>query len=175
MAKGENRLATKGTMKHRVTLFAIFISALMAVPPSMRADEPNEILAVRPSARADKPNDILVVVNLSVKIKELTVEDARDYFLKKKYSWPGGKKAIAVNAKANKLLRTDFREKVLNMTTGDEIRYWQQRQIKFAETHPPEFSNTLKAVFKLKGAISYVYRSDYKEKVSKIVLVIPAN
>ena len=60
------------------------------------------------------------------------------------------------------------------MSPAEEQRYWRDAKVKGTENEPVSFSNTLQAVFKLKGALSYVYRKDFREGVSKVVLVIPA-
>ncbi len=37
---------------------------------------------------------------------------------------------------------------------------------------PATFSNLLKAVFKVNGSVGYVFRSDYKEGVVKVLMVL---
>ena len=39
---------------------------------------------------------------------------------------------------------------------------------------PFSFSDALRAVFKVKGAVGYVFRGDYKPGVVKIIMVLPA-
>jgi hypothetical protein len=60
------------------------------------------------------------------------------------------------------------------MSVSEERSYWQNSKIKRGVSEPRAFGNVLKAVFKLRGAVSYVYRSQYKAGAAKIVLVIPA-
>ena len=55
----------------------------------------------------------------------------------------------------------------------DEDSYWAEAKIMKGMTSPPEFSNVLKAVFKVDFSIGYVFRKDYKEGVVKILRVIP--
>jgi hypothetical protein len=126
------------------------------------------------AAFAESPNDILVVTSLSVKTKSVTVEELRDFFLKVRSSWPSGERVIPIHTGDDPHLRNQFREMVLKMSSSEERRYWQTKQVKDGDSDPPIFANVLKVVFKLRGAISYVYRSQYKEGVAKVLLVLPA-
>lgn len=125
-------------------------------------------------AAAESPNDILIVANTASGGGSLSVTDVRDMFLKKRSSWGNGVKVAPLNAVEGSALRTAFRAKVLGMTAGEERAYWQERKIKAGEAVPPEFGDTLRAVFKLKGAIGYVLRSQFKAGTAKVLLVIPA-
>jgi ABC-type phosphate transport system substrate-binding protein len=131
-------------------------------------------LALPSLARAENPKDILIVANAAAGVTELSLADVRDMFLKKRTSWPGGTKVVPVNVTDGSGLRNDFRAKVLSMTSAQEQSYWQERKIKAGESTPSVFGDTLRAVFKLRGAIGYVYRSQFKEGTAKVLLVIPA-
>jgi ABC-type phosphate transport system substrate-binding protein len=123
---------------------------------------------------AESPKDILIVANSAAGVNKVSLADVRDMFLKKRTSWPGGAKVVPVNINDGNGLRNDFRAKVLGMTSAQEKAYWQERKIKAGESTPSEFGDTLRAVFKLRGAIGYVYRSQFKEGTAKVLLVIPA-
>ncbi len=126
-------------------------------------------------ARAEDPKDILVVVNKSASLTTtLSPEALRNLFLLYRTSFEGGGRAVIINAKNGTPLREDFRRKVLDMSQEEELRYWQERKVRSGQIAPAEFSNPLKAVFKIKGAVGYVYRSQYREGVVDVVLVIPA-
>jgi hypothetical protein len=88
--------------------------------------------------------------------------------------WSSGAKVVPLNVTNGSGLRDDFRARVLGMTSAQEQSYWQERKIKAGESTPSEFGDTLRAVFKLRGAIGYVYRSQFKEGTAKVLLVIPA-
>ena len=120
------------------------------------------------------PMDIFIIVHRGVDAKDITQEMVRDLFLKKKVYWSVTERALAVNS-ADSALRDDFRGKVLKMTEAEEQRYWRDARVMGTQIEPTAFPNTLQAVFKLKGAVSYVYRKDYREGVSQVVLVIPAS
>jgi len=124
--------------------------------------------------QADDPGDILIVANKSVRVSSITVNEAKNLFLQKRTQWPGGAKAIPINAPQKAEIRAHFDERVLSMSLEDELVYWYKKKIQTGSSAPPEFTNPLKAVFRLKGAVGYVFRSQYREGVAKILLVLPA-
>ena len=125
-------------------------------------------------ARAQNPTDILIIVNKSSKIKQISMDELRDIFLLKRNSWKNGGKVIPIHNREGSESRAAFRKRILNMSSSQEKTYWQERKIKAGVTAPVDFGNTQKAVFKLKGAVSYVYRSQFKEGATKIIMVVPA-
>lgn len=131
-------------------------------------------LALPSIAAADDPDDIMVIANSSVTASKITKDELRDIFLKKRTSWSNSGTVKPINASDGSELRKEFCEAVLQMTTEEEKRYFQEEKIKQGLTEPNSFSNTQKAVFKLRGAVSYVFRSEFKEGVAKVLLVIPA-
>ncbi len=126
-------------------------------------------------ARAENPNDILIVVNKGVKQDSITPGELKNLFLKDKTTWRDGQKVVPVHAPGGSAVRKAFVSRILGMSIEDEKIFWQKRKIKTGKVKPVEFGNSLKAVFKLRGSISYVFRSQYREGVVKIVLVLPAN
>jgi hypothetical protein len=145
-------------------IFKAFLSLVVLIGAAISAD----------IARAENPNDILIIANLGVKTNSIAVDELRDLFLKKRTSWGSGEKAVPLNVADNPKLREEFRATVLKMSSTEEQSYWQVRKIKEGVSDPPTFGNIQKAVFKLRGALSYIYRSQYKEGVAKVVLVLPA-
>lgn len=121
----------------------------------------------------ENPMDILVVVNKNVPVNSVNETVLRGIFLKVRKDWPGGQAAMPVNAKDD-TLRAAFRSKVLQMDASAEKRHWEEVKVKYGQSEPPSLSNNLKAVFSLKGAVSYVYRKDFAEGIAKVVMVIPA-
>ncbi len=120
-----------------------------------------------------KPDDILIIVNNSVDIDQIQPDEVRAIFLKRKMSWSDGTKAVPINAPDGTRIREDFRRLIVGMNQNKEQIYWQKQMIKHGRNRPPEFPNPLKAVFKLRGSGSYVYRSDFKKNVAKVILVLP--
>lgn len=126
------------------------------------------------SARAESPKDILLICNKGVQNASLTTDEVRAIFLKQRKNWNGGAKIIAIHSPEATDLRVQFQKNVLGMQPEEELIYWFAQQARGKGGPPIEFRNTLKAVFKISGAISYVFRQDYKEGVAKILLVVPA-
>ncbi|MCP4679591.1 MAG: hypothetical protein GY854_29685 [Deltaproteobacteria bacterium] len=127
------------------------------------------------SDASNRPMDILIVANKNVKTEKISIGDLRNIFLKDQLSWRAGNKAVPIHSSSS-TLRTEFVKRVLNMDTiSQEKMYWKKQKISHGVAEPPAFSNNLKAVFKLKGSVSYVYRNQYIEGVAKVLLVLPAN
>jgi len=145
--------------KHLLVAFAVLVLGAIWAPSATLADD---------------PNDILIVANKSVRVNSITENEAKNLFLRKRTQWPDGAKALPINASQKAEVRGVFDEKVLGMSLEDELVYWYKKKIQTGSSAPPEFSNPLKAVFRLKGSVSYVYRSQYREGVVKILLVVPA-
>lgn len=127
-----------------------------------------------PHALADSPDDILIVVNSALRLKNVSATELRDIFLRRRETWGNGVRAVPVYAK-DAQLRKDFRQRFLKLAESEETRFWQRYQIKTGKSQPPSFSNTLRVVFKLTGAVGYVYRSEYRKGVANILLVLPAS
>jgi ABC-type phosphate transport system substrate-binding protein len=125
------------------------------------------------SVVANDPEDILVVVNVSVAEKSVELEELRTIFLKMRTSWRSGGKVVPINPKNGSALRRQFQERVLGMSADEEKSYWEKQKITKGVEPPPEFTNTLKAVFRIKGSVTYIYRSQYREGVSKVLYVLP--
>ncbi|MDJ0764103.1 MAG: hypothetical protein QNJ97_14065 [Myxococcota bacterium] len=132
------------------------------------------LLLQAPKIRAEDPSDILIIANQSASASQISPDVLRDIFLKKRTAWPSGGKVTPVNASPGSDLRKAFRDHILKMTTNEEQQYWQDLKIRKGAAEPPVFSQPLRAVFHLKGSVSYVFRSQYKEGVVKVLLVIPA-
>lgn len=137
------------------------------------------LLSSPTSARGESPEDIIVFVNKALKVDSVNLDELKKIFLKQKTSWSAREKIVCINAKEGTPLRSIFRERVLKMDEKSEHVYWQEQKIRHQLTTPAEFSNTIKAVFKVEtifksmGAISYAFRKDVPENVVKTVLVIP--
>lgn len=117
----------------------------------------------------------MIIANPSGSNQGISLDDIKSIFLKKRTNWPRGGNAVPINARKGSAVREEFVQRVLNMTQAEESNYWKEEQIKSGLTAPVEFSNVLKAVFKLKGSVSYIYRSEYREGVAQIIYVLKAS
>ena len=132
------------------------------------------LLALLPSgvANAESPDDILIIANNSVGVNSVSLQELRTMFLKQRQNWKSGGKVFPLNAKPGTPIRKVFQAKVLGMDTTSEQAYWQDQRIRKGLSKPSAFSNPLKAVFSVKGSISYCYRKQYKPGLAKVLLVL---
>lgn len=122
---------------------------------------------------SENPQDILIIANKSVKSTGIGLEEIKGFFLKKRKFWPNQLKAVPINQKADSPLRVEFARRVLDMSPMQEKNYWGEMKIRRGEMGIPEFAHVLKATFKLKGSIGYIYRHEYREGVVNVLLVLP--
>ena len=118
------------------------------------------------------PDDILIVANKGVSVDKVSLKELKSIFLKKRTSWKNGGKVVAIHARVGTPIRNAFTTRVLGLDNTREQAYWQDMMVKSGVKQPPALGNRLKAVFKLSGGVSYIYRVDYKPNVSKVLLVI---
>jgi hypothetical protein len=135
------------------------------------------IWAWSPASRAEDPNDLLIVANKTVPVDTTTPEELRVIFFKKKTSWKRGREIQPIHAPTNSPERKAFARRVLGKSHQEAHRAWNDRQVMYGIIPPPELPSDdharLRRVFSTKGAISYVWRKDYLEGVTKILLVLP--
>lgn len=130
-------------------------------------------LTIPSSGRADGDDDaLLIIANNGVKESTITASEVKQIFLKQRASWRSGGKVTPINAKPGSPERAAFLKKVLGMNASEETSYWQDQKIKKGLTPPPEFANTPKAVFSLKGSIGYCLKSAYRPGTVKVLLTL---
>jgi len=125
------------------------------------------------SARADSFEDILVVANRKVSVDSVTLAELQSIYLGQRKSWKKGGKIKPINAKVGSRLRSVFRKKVLGLDETRETNYWQMQKVRKTGTPPVESVNTLLAVIKNSGSVSYVFRKNYRQGLVKVLLVLP--
>ena len=118
---------------------------------------------------------VAVASNNDVSVDKISLAEVRNLFLGWQTVWSGGGKVVKINAKEGSPIRAAFRNKILRMTREQEGRHWKDQKVRKGLRPPVEFGNVLKAVFKLKRSVSYVYRSEYKPGVVKVLAVVSAN
>lgn len=127
------------------------------------------LLAGLLSGRPAIASELLIIANKSVKEGSVSAAMLKSFFLRKRTSWPSGEKVVPINAKEGSDLRQAFRERVLKMTKADENAYWNDQKIRKGIKKPAEIKSMIKAVFSVKGSIGYVFGSDLKSKVVKVL------
>ncbi|MEW5948014.1 MAG: hypothetical protein AB1711_01220 [Thermodesulfobacteriota bacterium] len=125
-------------------------------------------------AWAEGPTDILVIANKGVALDSISKDTLADLFLKKKgVKDNAGNDLVPINAPEGSPLRDAWAKRVLGMDAGSEVAYWKKMLVASGTQAPKSLPNTMAAAFSVKGAISYIKRSDYKEGVAKVLAVIP--
>jgi hypothetical protein len=119
------------------------------------------------SSHGQSKDELVIIVSMSQKVEKVTRDEIKQIFLKKKTSLKGFGRIIPINAPENTELRTVFRKTVLELSERDEKIYWSEQQIRRQIQPPAEIGNTVKAVFKLKLAISYAFRKSIPNNVVK--------
>ena len=123
---------------------------------------------------ADAPKEFLIIANKSVKVNSISKVQLRQIFMKRQGSWPDGSRVVPINAKDGSPLRSSFVKEIIGMSSNEEKYYWEKEKIRSGVKPPPEFGNTLKAVFRIKDSVGYVFRRDYASGIGRIVLIVPA-
>lgn len=124
------------------------------------------------TAQAEPAEDLLIIANRSLRVGQVSPAALKQIFLRQRTSL-SGTRIVPLNARPGTATRALFRARVLKMTPAEEARHWQALRIRGEERAPTSFRNTLKAVFKVRGAIGYVPRSKFRKGVARILLVIP--
>lgn len=131
------------------------------------------ILASAPAFAQPATRELVVFVNKDVKVDKLTREELKQIFLKKRTTWEGGQRIACINAKDGTPLRDAFRKAVLGLTAAEESQFWQEQKVRGEADEPRSFGDTVKAVFMLKGSVSYAFREDVRGDAVKVFLVLP--
>jgi hypothetical protein len=125
-----------------------------------------------PSSGQSDADTLVIITHKSVSVDHMTIAEVRRVFLKERTDWKNGERAFPINGKPGTKARMLFQKKVLNMSDNEETTYWQNQKIKRGLTPPPEFTNTQRAVFSLKGSLGYCLKSEHKPGASKIILTL---
>ncbi len=70
---------------------------------------------------------IAVVVGQKSFITEISIDDLRELYLRRRRLWPNGLRAIPLNLPADNPLRERFSRTVLGRSTQDLVSYWNAR------------------------------------------------
>lgn len=117
-------------------------------------------------------DELVAFVNKDISVSSVSSDELRQMFLGVRTSWPGGGRVTCVNASDGTRSRDLFRSLVLRMSAAEEKRYWEEQKVQGKGQEPPAFANTVKAVFRLKGGVSYGMRSEVRGDVVRIVATV---
>ena len=99
------------------------------------------------------------VVHAENPVSRLTISELKDYYFKRKRTWPDGTTVRFIDRGANSDLRKELLSSYLNMSAGDVDQYWIGQKLYSGDSTPlqqPSELLTLQLVSSLKGSISYV-------------------
>lgn len=121
------------------------------------------------TAKCADSEPVFVIANKSFPVDSLSQAEVKRLFLKKQKKIMG-KAVVPINARKHSTLRKSFAQKVLRMSSSDELSYWEDYKMKEGSSPPLELGNTVRAVFGIPYGISYCFKSDYKPNVAKVLL-----
>jgi ABC-type phosphate transport system substrate-binding protein len=103
--------------------------------------------------------ELTFIVNAKNPVETLTVADLRDFYLKKKRTWPDGTSVRFIDRAAGMPVRKLFLDKVLKQTAEEVELYWIGQKLYSGESSPLQERNdrmTIQFVSAFKGAVGYV-------------------
>jgi ABC-type phosphate transport system substrate-binding protein len=129
----------------KVVFVAVVMGVLLAAPGQV--------------ARSAAPVEIAVVVNADNPLPSMSADDVRNFYMKRKSSWPNGEKIRPVDTETDDAARAVFVTQVLKTTSTELERYWLEIKYRAAESPPKRMSDdegVIKYVSAFKGAIGFV-------------------
>jgi hypothetical protein len=118
------------------------------------------MMATQLGARAEEPAApaIAVIVGQKSFLTEISVDDLRELYLRRRRVWPNGRRAVPINLPADHPIREQFSRTVLGRTMRDMVPYWNARY--FEGITPPTVLQSPAAIRGYleaePGAIAYV-------------------
>jgi ABC-type phosphate transport system substrate-binding protein len=113
----------------------------------------------------------VVVVNKANPVKELTVVELRNIFLKQSRMWPHAEPMVPVDWDSTSHMRRVFSRMVMNRTVREMADYWVQQSMTQGVAPPSTHRSArgvLRFVASVPGAISYVPPTEVDETVNVV-------
>lgn len=117
------------------------------------------ILAFQPAAVSQPPLKLAVVMNSALSETQLSIDDLRAIFLRRKLVWSGGQHIVPINQPNNSPVRVAFDRAVLGFTPEQVARFWIDTRIRSGMQAPRTVAGDAliaNVVKLLPGCISYV-------------------
>jgi ABC-type phosphate transport system substrate-binding protein len=111
------------------------------------------------SRGASAHENLAILVNADNPTSQLSDDELRAYFLKKRKVWPNGAGVRFIDREPNSLLRKTFLKTVLHQTPEEVDMYWIGQKLYSGDSAPlQEGSETMIVQFvaSFKGALAYV-------------------
>lgn len=119
--------------------------------------------------------ELAVIVDPSVKLDAITVEQLQRLYLHKAERYPNGVELRPIDHKSGSQRQQDFAGKVLGKSSSELSRYWSRRMFS-GKGHPPrQYDNdaeVIQEVTAAPGTIGYVDMQSVDDSV-KVILQIP--
>ncbi|MEK7357390.1 MAG: substrate-binding domain-containing protein [Bdellovibrionota bacterium] len=120
---------------------------------------------------------LVFIVNLENPSTTISASDLRDFYFKRKRSWPDGTGVRFIDRTTGSALRQEFTRSILQKKVDEIDMYWIGQKLYSGDSAPLQESSdamTIRFVESFKGAIGYVSTStDLTEKKVKVVKVGP--
>lgn len=125
------------------------------------------------SVSAQEP--LVFIVNADNPVQSLSVSDLRDYFFKRKRTWPDGTSVRFIDRATASPLRQEFLQSYLKRKPDDVDMFWIGQKLYSGDSAPLQESSesmTIRFVESFKGAIGYVAAStDLTDRKVKVVQI----
>jgi ABC-type phosphate transport system substrate-binding protein len=113
----------------------------------------------------------VVIVNKMNPVKELTLVELRNIFLKQSRMWPHAEPMVPVDWDSTTHMRRVFTQQVMNRTVREMADYWVQQSMTQGVA-PPSTHKSARAVLRfvasVPGAISYVPPAELDDTVNVV-------
>lgn len=115
----------------------------------------------------------VVIVNIDNPVDQLSVLELRDYYFKRKRTWPHGENVRFMD-RTKGYLRNSFLKNYIGKSSSDIELYWIGQKLYSGDSAPLKEATdatTMMFVASLKGAIGYVSDSTFLHKDVKVIKV----
>ncbi len=119
--------------------------------------------------------EIAVIVDPSVELVSLDIEQLERLYLLRPNRYPNGVKLVAVDQKAGSRIRQDFLQKALWKTEIDVAEYWSRRMFSGKGRPPRQLDGdaaVIEAVTETPGTLGYIDSGSVDDRV-KVLTRLP--
>lgn len=132
-------------MRNLVALLLCFVTVSFGVGPAAVPAEPFD--------------EIVFIVNESNPVTEISANDIRDYYFKRKRQWPTGESVRFIDRALTSSIHDIFVRRILRKSNSDVELFWIGQKLYTGDSAPlreNSDTSTIQFVATFKGAIGYV-------------------
>lgn len=129
------------------------------------------VAGFRPAAHSQPPIKLVVIAHAALGEKQLSIDDLRAIFLRKRLVWSSGKHIVPINQPSGTPVRQAFDRAVLGFSSEQVARFWIDQRIRSGIQAPRTVTGDtmiMNVVKLLPGCVGYVP----SEQVSAAVRVV---